>query len=269
MSIDLAWTRILACPQNVSEIVSDYVCEDGFTIKEASKFQGLQEIFNNVLACPQEVSKIVVDYMGEKEFTIVDDKKIRQLKEIIYKLFSDYQNIFQNYSPVIIYLDIDEVMYDSQNTEIQAKVIKEYGKIWGLKNKKVSQEHVEKAKVKHFDADAINNLSFLLQEVSSAVIVISSFWRNGKTILELRELFTHFGKYVIDKTENIDGDLRTEEVLAHIKKNKLEKNKKVIFDDQLYGFLESSLSDIYINVKKLLTFTQVLRAVSIVSSETF
>jgi len=268
MSIDLAWTRILACPQNVSEIVSDYVGEDGFTIKNAANFQRLQEIFNDVLACPQDVSEIVVDYMGEKEFIIVDDKKIRQLKEIIYKLFSDYQNIFQNYSPVIIYLDIDEVMYDSQNTEIQAKVIKEYDKIWGV-NKKVSQEHVEKAKVKHFDTDAINNLSFLLQEVSSAVIVISSFWRNGKTILDLRELFTQFGKYVIDKTENIDGDLRTEEVLAHIKKNKLEKNKKVIFDDQLYGFLESSLSDVYINVKKLLTFTQALRAVSIVSSETF
>lgn len=267
MSIDLAWTRILACPQNVSEIVSDYLCDE-ITIKDTAKFQGLQEIFNDVLACPQDVSKIVLDYMDEKEFIIVDDKKIRQLKEIIYKLFSDYQNIFQNYNPVIIYLDIDEVVYDSQNKEVQAKVIEEYGKMWGL-NKEVSNEHVEKAKVKHFDTDAVNNLSFLLQEISSAVIVITSFWRNGKTILELRELFTQFGKYVVDKTETINGDLRTEEVLAHIKKNKLEKNKKVIFDDQLYGFLDSSLSDVYINVKKLLTFTQVLRAVSIVSSKAF
>jgi len=308
MSIDLAWLRTVSFPQIVCENVLNYVGEEEFVIKHAGKFQELHEIVYYALLCQQNVSEIVFDYFGENEFTVLDNRKFQELHKIVYQVlpyppnvsqtvldyvdkeqfpmvdkrkfkelseflytvFSNYQNIFQNYDDLVkCYLDIDMVLFDPENPKVKKTVLKEYDSIWGRKNG-ISPKHVEIAKLRCFDKKAVSNLLGFLKS-HRAVIVLSSSWRKDRTVLKLRRLFIksgfQFGQYIRDKTPEYDDYLRTEEVLIHMLNNGIQKGA-VIFDDQTFSFLNvPALSRIFVQVTSLLSEENIKKADEILARE--
>jgi hypothetical protein len=97
----------------------------------------------------------------------------------------------------------------------------------------------------HIDESAVSRLNSLIQS-TDAKIVVTSVWRNSRTVKELQELLTRNGFVgeVVGKTKNLqigeDGDciLRGNEILCWMKNNKdligadyWEYHNYVILDD--------------------------------------
>ncbi len=80
---------------------------------------------------------------------------------------------------------------------------------------------------------AVSNYNYILQKVPDLKVVVSSFWRWGKTVDELRDIFTWLGlpaDRVIDKTPVLHGVHRGAEILKWLEGHP-EVTKYAIIDD--------------------------------------
>ncbi|KEQ25877.1 HAD domain-containing protein [Paenibacillus tyrfis] len=112
----------------------------------------------------------------------------------------------------IIFLDIDGVLVTSRHM-VQSK------KYFGHE----------------FDPECVRNLQEIL-EITKAKIVISSSWREGRTLKQLQSIFEINGiKNVVGMTPIIEGAIRGKEIkeyLNHILNIGLEVGRFVIIDDE-------------------------------------
>ncbi|MFD0698031.1 HAD domain-containing protein [Paenibacillus sp. GCM10027628] len=112
----------------------------------------------------------------------------------------------------LIFLDIDGVMVTSRHM-IQS-------------NKYFGHE---------FDPDCISNLQDILHK-TDASIVVSSSWREGRTLKQLQSIFEINGiNKVIGMTPIIDGAIRGREVKEYLKNTEesgMKISKFVIIDDE-------------------------------------
>ncbi|NEN87383.1 HAD domain-containing protein [Paenibacillus elgii] len=112
----------------------------------------------------------------------------------------------------IIFLDIDGVLVTSRHM-VQSK------KYFG---------HA-------FDPECVRSLQEILEK-TEANIVVSSSWREGRTLKQLQSIFELNGiKKVVGMTPIIEGAIRGKEIkeyLNDILKNGLEVDKFVIIDDE-------------------------------------
>lgn len=106
-------------------------------------------------------------------------------------------------SPFVIFLDIDGVVYNCPNQkDVYKKVAELFPDIETWYDNRVCSI----AASYFFDKGALTNLSFLIKEIEktrSVWIVISSSWRENRTVEELKETFFgihDFSKYIVDKT---------------------------------------------------------------------
>lgn len=105
-------------------------------------------------------------------------------------------------APFVIFLDIDGVLY---NTPDQNGVFKKVDELFP--NAKSYDNRVCSIAASYFfNKEALNNLDKIISELEKTKkvsIVISSAWREGRTVEELRKTFFgihNFSKYIIDKT---------------------------------------------------------------------
>lgn len=129
-----------------------------------------------------------------------DTQKIKPLIDLTTPLKTDV---------IIIFLDIDGVIfYNSMNGMVQDRV-KERWLSQGitLLGKTYSSSECDKAAVDLFNKSALAYLNKLIETIISKTekavgIVLSSAWRERRTVAFLKELFRQheFSKYLIDKT---------------------------------------------------------------------
>jgi hypothetical protein len=94
---------------------------------------------------------------------------------------------------------------------------------------------------------ACSNLMRILEEVPNTRIVVSSSWRHGRSVEELRNILQKNGivsEYVIDKTPDLKGQIRGKEIAAWLESYKgFEKIEEfvIIDDDEDMGILKKHL----------------------------
>lgn len=158
----------------------------------------------------------------------------------------------------------------------------------------------DRVAVHHFDEGALKNFHDLISKLDNVVIVLSSMWRDGRSIEELKDLFARhdFAKYIVGKTDHLDdfdhspvtvqslveleakrklkrpaplqnGSLiRAQEINKFIKEHGIKNY--VIFDD---NNLESALSNefkerfIKVDPKELLTSADTEKALEVLQKE--
>jgi hypothetical protein len=91
------------------------------------------------------------------------------------------------------------------------------------------------SKAMAFAKDAVRHLLDLCEEFN-AKIVVSSSWREGNTIEQLKKIFSiwKFDQYIIDCTPQIEEKYRGREISAWLEKNIDQVHAFVILDDQKY-----------------------------------
>jgi len=106
-------------------------------------------------------------------------------------------------SPFVIFLDIDGVVYNTPNLEdILKKVADLFPEITDPGNNRVCSI----AASYFFDEKAVQNLNYLITEIEkvrNVWIVVSSSWRETRTVEELQSTFFKihdFSRYIVDKT---------------------------------------------------------------------
>lgn len=106
-------------------------------------------------------------------------------------------------SPFVIFLDIDGVVYNTPNEEgVFKKVAELFPEITGTYNNRVCSI----AASYFFDKKAVQNLNCLIREIEkvrNVWIVVSSSWRENRSVEELRSTFFgihEFSRYIVDKT---------------------------------------------------------------------
>lgn len=116
--------------------------------------------------------------------------------------------------PYVIFLDIDGVLLServkhyAQNTPLQEAVDDANGHKEYLKrdSNSFSNNYWSIIVAHHFSEKALRNLDSLIQQIEAVArpqIVISSKWRRGRTVEELKTIYLRmhsFAKYIIDKT---------------------------------------------------------------------
>jgi hypothetical protein len=81
---------------------------------------------------------------------------------------------------------------------------------------------------------AVSNYNYILKEIPDLKVVISSYWRVGKSIDELKEIFTWLGlpaDRIIDKTPILSAVQRGIEITTWLSKNPEVTEYAVIDDD--------------------------------------
>jgi len=175
-----------------------------------------------------------------------------------------------NKSWVIIFLDIDGVLYreptrDDFWQERHEKIIKMFGKL-----DRYCSFHYDAATTYYFNQEAVGLLEYFIDYMNlhyHVGIVISSAWREGHTLEELRQIFSpwRFSEFIIDKTVSSSYDGYTKEELQnfsfgyasradqinHWLQNHSGMNIThfVIFDDQDSGF-SKRFPDQFIHIKR-------------------
>ena len=79
----------------------------------------------------------------------------------------------------------------------------------------------------------ISVLIWLLRK-TDAKIVVSSTWRIGKSVSDLKQLFYNYGlpsKYIIDKTDRLSGEQRGKEIKLWLDETEHNIESFVILDD--------------------------------------
>lgn len=106
-------------------------------------------------------------------------------------------------SPVVIFLDIDGVLY---NRPDQDGVFRKVRELFPGITSPYSNSVCSIAASYFFDTKAVDNLSYLLREIEktrAVRIVVSSNWRETRSVEELQSTFFgihEFSRYIIDKT---------------------------------------------------------------------
>jgi hypothetical protein len=121
---------------------------------------------------------------------------------------------------VIIFLDIDGVLYREpvsqdfwrDRHEKMVELFGERDRYWSL--------HYDIATAYYFDKAAVQLLDNFIDEMSfhyNVGIVISSAWREGRTLEEIYQVFSpwHFSEFIIDKTVSSGYDGYTTEELQN------------------------------------------------------
>ncbi len=114
-------------------------------------------------------------------------------------------------SPFVIFLDIDGVVYNRPNQEgVLKKAAELFPDITDPNNNRVcsidSNSIGSIAASYFFDKKAVQNLNFLIGQIAktrNVWIVVSSSWRENRSVEELRNTFFgihEFSRYIVDKT---------------------------------------------------------------------
>ncbi len=128
----------------------------------------------------------------------------------LYRIFADahFQTTLtcdtrpRSTSPFVIFLDIDGVLYNTPNQDSVSAKVEE------LFPNAQTHDHMmcSIAAAYFFNQKALNNLDSIIngiEKTRKASVVISSSWREGISVEELRKTFFgiyNFSKYIIDKT---------------------------------------------------------------------
>ena len=106
-------------------------------------------------------------------------------------------------SPFVVFLDIDGVVYNKPDQE---GVFTKAAELFPSGEKRHTNRACSIAAAYFFNKKALKNLSDLIEaigQITDVWVVISSSWRIGVTIEDLRETFFgihNFSKYIVDKT---------------------------------------------------------------------
>ena len=191
---------------------------------------------------------------------------------------------------LIIFLDIDGVLYREPIRhdfwkERKDKMIEIFGLL-----KPYSSFHYDVATAYYFDCDAVANLENFLTQANlryNVGIVLSSAWREGRTLEEIIQVFSpwRFSKFIIDKTVNSAYDGYTKEEIQsfsygfasradqinHWLKNHSHMNIAhfIIFDDQ-DSDLSKRFPNQFVRVKRpYLSLENIGEATTIINSQEY
>ncbi|HLB53319.1 MAG TPA: HAD domain-containing protein [Chlamydiales bacterium] len=186
---------------------------------------------------------------------------------------------------VIVFLDIDGVLYREParhnfHKERKAKMIEIFGKL-----DKYWSYHYDRATAYYFDPQAVTFLEDFIHQTSlifNVGIVISSAWREGRTLEELREVFSSwpFSRFIIDRTVGASFSGYTQEEIKNFRygiplradqikhwlcnHSEMDIANFVIFDDQ-DGDLSVRFPDQFVRVdKSYLSLENIEAAMSII-----
>ena len=104
-------------------------------------------------------------------------------------------------------------------------------------------------KASEFCPVAVSNLNYILKELPELKVVVSSFWRWGKTLDELKEIFYYLGlpaERIISKTPILTGSHRGEEIQNWLdNQTMLEGEIKYAIIDDDTDMLENQLPNFF------------------------
>jgi Leucine-rich repeat (LRR) protein len=163
----------------------------------------------------------------------------------------------------VIFLDIDGVLFDTRK---QASILQKTTQLFpNSETSEFNSYHLDTAASHLFEPSAVSNLEALIKDVQNVGIVISSSWREKRSVEQLQEILQKhaFAKCIIGKTpddndiefENFISDLkgRAKEIAYWLSKH-LEILYFVILDDIDIGLSESFPNNfVRINPIKLLS----------------
>lgn len=113
------------------------------------------------------------------------------------------------------------------------------------------------AAVENFDQDALKNLHSLIKRLDNKVdIVISSCWRLGRSVRDLKELLTPISDFIKGKTRDSAVVRRAGEIKEYIKEHPEILNYVVIDDTDNDGSLKEEFDDKFIHVDYKKRFTE-------------
>jgi len=110
----------------------------------------------------------------------------------------------------VIFLDFDGVINSVQSATMHYEFLANYSTLCAFKEPIVGDY-----KASEFCPVAVSNLNYILKELPNLKVVVSSFWRRGRTIDELKEIFYYLGlpaERIISKTPTLIGSHRGEEI---------------------------------------------------------
>ncbi|MES2273572.1 MAG: HAD domain-containing protein, partial [Chlamydiota bacterium] len=152
----------------------------------------------NLIYHPIQAATLVMEYLNENLSCH------QSLEEVAYnaELGQKVRNVFSasaSSKPVlVVFLDIDGVLHHNrQDGSVQKVVAQLFADV-----KFHYSFHYDTAATHLFDPNAVSNFEKLIQKNEGLGIVLSSNWREGKSTVQLREIFSKyaFSKYIIDKT---------------------------------------------------------------------
>lgn len=144
---------------------------------------------------------------------------------------------------IVIFLDIDGVLFNNPMDGSVQKRVEERWKDKGPSPDPYPCIECDRAAVDLFDREALNTLDHFIRTVQNTGkkvgIVISSAWREEKTVALLKDLFSphSFSTFIIDKTvdrlQGADDNSRGAQIQHWLNNNKDKYNVKdfVILDD--------------------------------------
>jgi hypothetical protein len=151
---------------------------------------------------------ILIQNLGNLRIGLV--KKARILLFFIFGLIplagsTQIDNMDPTKPWVIIFLDIDGVLYrepirDNFWQERHEKMVELFGQLDHYRS-----FHYDSATAYYFDKKAVTLLNNFIDKINLSYnvgLVISSAWREGRTLEEMYKIFSpwHFSKFIIDKT---------------------------------------------------------------------
>ena len=120
-----------------------------------------------------------------------------------------------------------------------------------------------------FDTGACDNLNFILKEDPKAMIVVSSSWRKGRSLEELKKILQDNGidpNRVIGKTHDSLRDIRGREISKWILDNIKDIEGYVILDDDSDMLPKQQNNFIKIGRQEGLTMLDAIQALKILRS---
>lgn len=178
---------------------------------------------------------------------------------------------------IIIFLDIDGVLFDNpMDGSVHRRVDERLNRIRveGEIPEPYPDIECDRAAVDLFDPTSLHYLHKLISDINEQTqeevgIVLSSAWRERRSLKELRDLFEQhaFSKYLIDKTPKLSGQLRGKEIAQWLKEHKAHYDVSafVILDDWDSG-LSANFPEAFVefNPSKLFTAQEHRKALDIV-----
>jgi hypothetical protein len=203
---------------------------------------------------PRKFSHIVIEYLYENsQYADVNTrKKIQNIQEEVFVCFADH--IINDFRPNVLFLDIDNVLFDIENENIIKCVEESVAKLNSSSSSKKENEEEEDLNAiceKYLDKDSVDSLMRTIQSIPKVMIVLSSSWRLKRGAIGLQNLFSRFGEYILGKTPLIDdGKRRYREILVWLEAHQI--NNFAIIDDIDYFFsIDPLLRDHFVHVEDL------------------
>lgn len=161
----------------------------------------------------------------------------------------------------VLMLDFDGVLNSAQSAELY------YGLLREDKSNFITfkSDLAEDATSSDFCPIAVSNLNYILKNIPDLKIVVSSFWRWGRDVEALREIFTWLGlpaDRIIDVTPIIHGVARGTEILKWLELNPECTEYAVIDDDTDLDGIDFSRF-VHIDSYNGLTYTDSMKMVSL------